>query len=180
MSDLELFQHTDLLNKVGNLWLSGTKDPSKISKQLKITRVDAMDLIEEWKSVILSDKDVKERAKEALHEFDKSNDKIVAELWVIAEESNDFKIRNTALKSISDIQARHLELFQKAGLYDDSVLADELAANEEKFQIIAEILRDVTSRCPNCRLEVARRLSDATGQTEGVPTNVIDVEVVSD
>ncbi len=59
-------------------------------------------------------------------------------------------------------------MLQKAGLYDDAALGDELAEMEEKQQILINILKEVTADCSHCKTEVARRLSKVTGRVEPI------------
>jgi hypothetical protein len=67
-----------------------------------------------------------------------------------------------------------MEMLQKAGLLDNEEIGARIAESEEKQEILVGILRDVTSKCPNCRKEVASRLSRISGTVE--PIHIISVD----
>ena len=46
-----------------------------------------------------------------------------------------------------------------------------------KQEVLVKILKEVTSTCPKCKLEVAKRLSQITGVVEAV---VIDGDAAND
>jgi len=47
-------------------------------------------------------------------------------------------------------------------------LADELLETERKQEILMSILKEVTSDCSHCKVEVAKRLSEVTGKVEPI------------
>jgi hypothetical protein len=47
---------------------------------------------------------------------------------------------------------------QKAGMLSDAAMGDELAAMEEKHEILIGILKKVSAGCNRCKMEVAREL----------------------
>lgn len=80
---------------------------------------------------------------------------------------------NATLKNIADWDAKRVDYLQKAGLYDQGGLGDELAEREEREQQILQILRN--DLCPDCARVVRDKLTRLTGKVEG---EVIDVEHV--
>lgn len=165
----------ETMDAIARLWVTGTRNPTTIAKQLKMKRSEVLEYIEEYKEVVRNDSETKERAKEALHEADVALSLVVEESWAIVNAPGvDDKVKATVLKNIADIEVKRVETLQKAGLYDDAALGDELAEMEEKQQILVDILKEVTAHCDNCKFEVARRLARVTGKAEPV---VVDAEL---
>lgn len=175
--EIELLDRYEQINKVAQMYIKGTTSPTVIARELSIKRAEALTLIEEWKEIARNNDDVKEQATEALQQGIQHYSMIVERLWETVEQSDDaddYKTKNSVLKNIADIEAKKIDMLQKAGLYDDASLGDELAEMEEKQAILISILKDVTSTCDHCKIEVARRLSKITGKAEPV---IIDGEV---
>jgi len=59
-------------------------------------------------------------------------------------------------------------MLQEVGLLDNAELATQIAETEKKQEILVKILKEVTSGCSKCKLEVAKRLSQITGIVEPV------------
>lgn len=172
-NEIELLDRYERVNAVAQLYIKGTTNPTAIAKQLGIKRAEAVGLIDEWKEIARNNEDVKGQASEALQAGIQHYSLIVEKMWETVEQADfadDIKTKNAVLKNIADIEAKKIDMLQKAGLYDDAALGDELAEMEEKQQILVDILKEVTSGCDNCKLEVARRLSKVTGNP--VPMNV--------
>lgn len=167
----------DEMNKVVTLHLEG-RNPSWIAKNLGVQRKDVLNYIDEFKQIAKDDSLLRARAQEVVHEFDQQHNRIISSLWEVVEEaeqaSDGLKTRATALKSLSDISAKRVEVLQKSGLLSDAALGDEMAEIEEKQEKLVAILREVTAHCNKCKTEVSRRLAAATGKVE--PINVIEVQ----
>jgi hypothetical protein len=181
-TEIALIEQYDLMDKMAVIWLKGEKNPTTIAKKLNIPRKDVLVLIEEFKEIARNDEGVKHRASEALREADESLNLIVKRSWETVEQADDagdLKTKATVLKNIADVENKRVEMLQKAGLYDDAALGDELAEMEEKQQMLIAILKEVTADCAHCKVEVARRLSRVTGKAEPmVMATVIEGEVV--
>lgn len=179
--EIALTERFDTMDKIANLWLKGERNPTVIARELGMKRAEVLTYIEEFKEIARNDEEVKNRAREALQEADKSLDLVIQRSWETVEQVDtisDFKTKATVLKNIADIEGKRVEMLQKAGLYDDAALGDELAEMEEKQQILISILKDVTSNCEHCKFEVARRLTKVTGKVEQVGS-VIEGEVIN-
>ncbi len=177
MSEVALVDAFDRMDKMANLWLKGERNPTTIARLLGMKRAEVLTLIEEFKTIARNDEEVKHRAKEALHEADESLNMVVRRSWELveqADDASDLKTKATVLKNIADIEGKRVDMLQKAGLYDDAALGDELAEMEEKQQILIGILKEVTADCSHCKFEVARRLSKVTGKVESVAVEVIE------
>jgi len=182
-NEIALIDQYARMDKMANLWLKGERNPTAIAKQLGLKRAEVLSLIEEFKQIARNDEEVKHRAKEALHEADESLNMVLKRSWETVEQADDagdLKTKATVLKNIADVEGRRVDMLQKAGLYDDAALGDELAEMEEKQQMLIAILKEVTADCSHCKIEVARRLSKITGRAETVSVvQVIEGEVTN-
>ncbi len=179
--ELEPYDRIELVFQVSQLYLKGTTNPTHISKALGVTRVQALDLLDEYKAILHNSPDIREQAKDTLQQAVLAYAEITKRMWEAVEEAEtagDTKTKATTLKSLADIHAREVELLQKAGLYDDSVLGDQLAEAEDKQTQIMAMIREVSAHCPNCKFEIARRIGKITGHAEGVILDVVEAEVV--
>jgi len=166
----------DKVHEVIKYHLEG-RNATWIAKNTGVARKDVLNYVEQFKSVAKDDDLLRARAQEVVHEFDGQHNRIISELWDVVEEAtdkNDLKTRATALKSLSDISAKRVEVLQKSGLLSDAALGDEMAEIEEKQEKLVAILREVTAHCNKCKVEVARRLADVTGKVE--PITIVEPE----
>ena len=171
--DIELLDRYEQINKVAQMYIKGTTNPTTISKELGIKRAEAISLIEEWRDIARGNDDIREQAAEALQAGIQHYSMIVERFWETVEQADvaaDYKTKNAVLKNIADVEAKKIDMLQKAGLYDDAAMGDEIAEMEEKQAILVSILKEVSANCDHCKLEVARRLSKVTGKAE--PVNV--------
>lgn len=169
-SDLEVANHFDQMNRVVEELLKGN-NPTAISKTLGIKRVEVLDHIETWRGLVRSDNSIRERAKEALGAADQHYAMIINRSWETVEQADaaaELRTKAQALKLVADVEAKRIEMLQKAGLLENNELGDQLVETERKQEILMNILRDVTSNCDHCKFEVARRLSEASGRIEAV------------
>lgn len=164
--ELTLRDHADLLDKVGKAWIE-KRNPTAIARELKISRKEVLEIIEEFRDVAKNSKELQDRAIDALHEYDATLNRVIEEYWAIykgAEEKNAV----TILKNVADVERQRVETLQKAGLYSDSAIGDELAEMEAKAQAIKELLKEVASTHPETRLMIQQGLMRIFGQPEGV------------
>jgi bacterioferritin (cytochrome b1) len=169
--EIELLDRYEQINAVAQMYIKGTTNPTTIAKELGIKRAEALDLIAEWRDIAKSNDDIREQASEALQAGIQHYSMIVERFWETVEQADtnqDYKTKNAVLKNIADVEAKKIDMLQKAGLYDDASIGDELAEMEEKQAILVSILKEVTSNCDHCKIEVARRLSKVTGKAEPV------------
>jgi hypothetical protein len=158
------------MNQVVQAHLKGD-NPTQIARITGFKRVEVLRYLEEWQDIARNDKTIKARAQEALTSMDEHYAMIIRELWETLEQAdmnNDLRTKTSILKNLADIEGKRVDLLQKAGLLDNQDLGNEVVEMERKHEILISILREVTSDCPNCKTEVARRLSQVTGQTETI------------
>lgn len=171
MSDeIELADKFDRMNSVVEELLKGS-NPTQISKQLGMKRVEVLESLQTWRGLIQSDQGIRERAKEALAGADQHYAMLIKRAWETVEQAdmnNQLNIKASSLKLIADIESKRIDMLQKAGLLEDNEMAEKILDNERKQEILTGILRDVTSKCNHCKVEVARRLGQVTNKVEVV------------
>jgi len=167
-SEVELITaHLDTMNEVVSLYLRGENE-SHISKSLKMSRQRVVGFLQEWRGMVADNSAIRSRAHEALASTDVHYSALIAKAYEVmdgADQLNGTAALNSksgAIKLIADMEAKRIELLQKAGMLDNNDLAEQVAASEEKQEILEGILKDVVSKCNNCKTEVMSRLSSAT------------------
>jgi hypothetical protein len=170
MSELELADRWERINKVVDLFLKGTTNPNQIARVTGFKRTDVQDYLNEWRSVIQSDRQIQMRAREALAGADKHYSMLIEEGWdVISQSGNqgDLSKKTAGIKLVADIQQKQIDMLQKAGLIEDSEVAEQIIETERKQEILVKILKEVVSDCSHCKKEVFTRLEQVTGKAEG-------------
>jgi len=170
MSNLEPLDHFDHMNRVIEKLLMGA-NPTEISKDLGLKRAEVLDYIDEWKKLVRTDNGVRERAKEALAGADQHYAMIINRAWETVEQADSnqqYNIKTQALKLIADTEQKRMDMLHKAGVLEDNELANQMLETERKQEILVRILKEVTSDCDRCRVEVARRLSQVTDRAEEI------------
>lgn len=173
MSEIEKSDRMVLMDRiVSDYILKGVNSATTIAKSLGIPRKHVVLLQEEWKIIASNDEGVKMRARELLTEMDKAYDQVIAGLWDAADEAEDSRAKTGALKAIADVIAKRQETLQKAGLYDDAAVGDEMALVEEQMQQITELLKTIAQKYPEVRMDIMQGLSKIFEKPVGVPDAV--------
>jgi hypothetical protein len=173
MSEIEVAGQFDQMNKVVEELLKGNT-PAQIARNLELTRVQVDTHIKTWKVFVHDNNAVRERAKEALAGADEHYNMLIKEAWKTVEQADAqeaLNVKSQTLKLIADIEAKRIDMLNKAGVLEDNSMADQILETERKQDILVGILKDVTSNCDHCKWEVSRRLSQVTGQLEAVEVN---------
>jgi hypothetical protein len=170
MSEIELADHFDRMNKVVSESLKGS-NPTQIASITGIKRAEVLDLIEEWKGVVKNDSSIRDRAKEALVGADEHYNMLIKEAWRTVEQADvadALNVKSGTLKLIADIEAKRIGMLQAVGVLENTEIASQIAETERKQEILVKILKEVTSACPKCKMDVAKRLSQISGVVEPV------------
>ena len=171
--ELEVAGQFDQMNRVVEELLKGNS-PAAIARSLELTRVQVDNYIDAWKGFVHDNKAIRDRAKEALAGADEHYSMLIKEAWRTIEQADlqdALNVKSQTLKLIADIEAKRIDMLNKAGVLEDHSMADEILESERKQELLVGILRDVTSSCEKCKWEVSRRLSEVTGQVEAVIIN---------
>lgn len=170
MVEIELADHFDRMNRVISELLKGNS-ATQIATITGFQRKEVVELIDEWKNVIKNDSTARDKAKEAITGADQHYSMLIKEAWKTVEDADQagqLNVKATALKLIADIESKRIGMLQEVGLLDNAEIASQIAETEHKQEILVKILKEVTSTCPKCKLEVAKRLSQITGIVEPV------------
>jgi hypothetical protein len=171
MSELELADRWENINKVAEEFLKGNTNPTLIAKALDMKRIDVIDYLDEWRMVVRSDKQVQIRAREALVGADQHYSMLIKEAWDVVNEAgntNQLSQKTAALKLISDVQQKQIDMLQKAGMLDNHEMAEKILETETRQEVIVGVIREVVSDCDHCRIEVAERLAKISDKAEAI------------
>ena len=170
MSELELADRWEKINKVVDIFLKGTTNPMQIARATGFKRTEVQEYLDEWRSVIQSDRQVQIRAREALSGADRHYSMLIEEGWDVINQSTtlgDLSKKTAGIKLVADIQQKQIDMLQKAGLIEDSEMATQIIETERKQELLVKILKEVVADCSNCKKEVFKRLEEITGKAEG-------------
>ena len=168
--EVEVADKFERMNRVVEELLKGN-NPSQIAKQLEMKRAEVLEVLDTWRGLMQSDNGIRERAKEALAGADQHYAMLINRAWETVEQADvnsDLRTKATALKLIADIEGKRIDMLQKAGLLENNELSAQLMETERKQDLLVSILKEVTSNCNHCKVEVARRLSQVTNQVQEV------------
>ena len=163
-----LVQHLDEVNKVVEKYLQGS-EPTQISKELALPRQKVVAHIKEWQSMATDNAAIRARAKEALVAADTHYNKLISKAYEVIDEASttaNLSAKTSAIKLVLDIEARRIDMLQKAGLLENKELAEEMLEIERKQDVLVGILRDIAAEYPQIRDEIMRRLSAVSKEQE--------------
>lgn len=170
-----LIEHLDQVNKVVEEYLKGN-DPTQISKELDMPRQKVVGYINEWRAMAADNAAIRARAKEALVGADTHYNKLISKAYEVIDDATttaNLSAKTSAIKLVLDIEARRIDMLQKAGLLENKELAEEMIEIERKQEVLVGILKDIASEYPQIRDEIMRRLS-AISREQEVMTVVVD------
>jgi transposase-like protein len=165
---LELADGFEQMNKVVSEFIKGN-NVNAIAKQFDLKPVQVSNMLNTWRELMHGDNGIRERAKEALGAADQHYSMVIQEAWKTVKQADDqdaLNVKSQALKLIADVESKRIDMLQKAGVIEKNEMSDQILETERKQEVLVGILRDVTSSCPNCKQEVARRLSSVTNKVE--------------
>lgn len=169
-TEIDLPQHMDRMNTVVEKLLQG-HSATQIATLTGYNRKEVVELIDEWKNIVHNDNTTRDRAKEAISGADQHYAMLIKEAWKTVEDADQagqLSVKSGALKLIADIEAKRIGMLQSVGVLENNELASQVAEAERKQDVLVGILKEVTSSCPKCKMEVAKRLSQITGMVEPI------------
>lgn len=178
MNEIEPSIHFDKMNNVVEELLKGSS-ATQIASITGYSRKEVIEYIDEWKSVVHNDSGIRDRAKEAISGADQHYAMLIKEAWQTvrdADTQGQLNVKAGALKLIADIETKRIAMLQSVGVLENNEIASQIAETERKQEVLVEILKKVTAVCPNCKIEVAKRLSQITGIVE--PIEIIEAKDV--
>jgi len=177
MSEIEPAVHFDRMNKVVEELLKGNS-ATQIATATGFSRKEVLEFIEEWKSVVHNDSNIRDRAREAISGADQHYAMLIKEAWKTvedADQSGQLSVKAGALKLIADIETKRIAMLQSVGVLENTQIASQIAETERKQEILVGILKETTASCPKCKMDVAKRLSQITGVVEAIVIQDADV-----
>jgi hypothetical protein len=165
---VELADHFEQMNKVVAEFIKGN-NVNQIAKSFGMKPLQVNQMLSNWRELMQGDTGIRERAKEALGAADQHYSMIIKEAWATVEQANEqdaLNIKAQALKLVADVEGKRIDMLQKAGVLERNEMANQILETERKQEVLVGILRDVTASCPNCKQDVARRLSEVTNRVE--------------
>jgi hypothetical protein len=160
-AEIEIVKHLDEVNRVVEEYLKGN-DPTKISKTLDLPRTRVVAHLNEWKTMASANDAIRARAKDALVGADAHYTKLIQQAYEVIEDAStsaNLGAKTAAIKLVMDIEARRIDMLQKAGLLENKELAEEMIEIERKQEVLVGILRDIASTHPEVRDLIMQRLS---------------------
>lgn len=157
-------------DKAVALYLKGNREAA-IAREMGIPKKEVSAYIKSFHDYAKNSEMLQERGLQVVQEFDHQQDYIIRELVNTIEEADnagDYKTKGVLLKTLSDVQRARVDTMQKAGMLSDAALGDELADMEHKHEVLIGILKEVSSTCNRCKVEVARKLAALTGKPEPI------------
>ena len=160
-AEIEIVRHLDEVNRVVEEYLKGN-DPTRISKTLDLPRTRVVAHLNEWKAMASANDAIRARAKDALVSADAHYTKLIQQAYEVIEDATttaNLPAKTTAIKLVMDIEARRIDMLQKAGLLENKELAEEMIEIEKRQEVLVGILRDIASTHPEVRDLIMQRLS---------------------
>lgn len=174
VAHIEDAEYYEQMNLVVEAMLKGETNPTTLARELGMTRKEVLNFMDEWRSIAANNPDIQARAREAMTAMDKHFDLIIKEMWaVVNDHMTDVKTKASTLKSIADVESKRQESLQKAGLYDDNAMAEEIAKMEEKSEQIHIMFQEVAQKYPQTRAFIQERLARIFGDST-VPSGESD------
>ena len=170
MSEIELSEHFDRMNRVVEELLKGST-PTQIATTTGIQRKEVLELIDDWKDVVHNDSNIRDRAREAISGADQHYAMLIKEAWKTVEDADtqgQLNVKSGTLKLIADIETKRIAMLQSVGILENNEMASQILETERKQEMLVGILKEVTSSCNHCKIEVAKRLSQITGLVEPI------------
>jgi len=166
-------EHLDQVNKVVSEYLKGN-DPTQISKELDLPRQKVVGFIKEWQHMAADNAAIRARAKEALVAADTHYSHLIRKAYEVIDDATtlgNLNAKTSGIKLVLDIEAKRIEMLQKAGLLENKELAEEMMEIERKQEILKQILLDIASDHPEIRDKIMIRLSEIS--RDGEATTVV-------
>lgn len=163
------------MEEVSKLSIQGFNE-TQIAKETGLQRKVVVELLREYREILRDDEASRERARDALNAMDQHYNILIKKTWDTINEIEEqiqerpshqlIAQKLSAVKTLSDLEAKRVDALQKAGILDANDLGEELAELERQRDIIVNILRK--DLCQDCKKKTARSLADVTGQAEVV------------
>lgn len=175
-TELDIQRWAEKQGEVVSMWARGFKQ-IEIMRQTGLTKAQTDEMLADYKQYALQDRVLREMSRETLIKTRQHYDDILEQMYratAEAEANGDYKVQLDGLKKIADIEKQRVDFMQKAGMLADNEIGTQLAEQEQKQQILVDILRNIAKKYPDVGTEIMGELSKVTGRVEGVPSERAD------
>ena len=145
---------------------------NQIAKKLSLPRRRVDEHIADWRASNLGGAHIKNRVEELLATMDEHFGSLIVELRktldVIDEHESSPQLlaqRTAAIKAMSEVEGKRIDMLQKAGLLDAADLGNEIAETEAKVAGVMDIIKEVSLKCEHCGPIIKERLSALAGES---------------
>lgn len=154
--------HLLKLDDVVTEYLKGST-PQQIAATTHMAVATVNNYLREWRGMAANSDIIRGRATIALNNADRHYDKLIKKAYGVledAEQANSLSQRGATIKLIADMEAKRIDLLQKAGLLENSDMAAKVMETERKQAIVVDILKNTVGGCNRCRPIVQQKLSE--------------------
>ena len=188
--DLERYEPEDRLALANDIIVDYAKSNkiADIARRYNLKQADVRTVIKEYRESLKGNREVSERGMELAHSLDLHFGELVRETQGTLKEIDDaldeasvkekaslLGQRLSAIKLISDIESRRVDVMQKAGLLQDDAIVTQMEEQEEQMQQVLQIVKRVTERYPELAKEIALEIATLTGEAQ---SELVEGEVV--
>jgi hypothetical protein len=142
------------------------KKPGEIARATGLTIPEVSRIINEWRSLASDDRAVRARAKEVVAGADSHFGDLISTAYEVLSSIDEEMQMSGVTAQIADLEVKRFNMLRDLGVLTNQEEAEAYAKMEQDHEILEGILRDVVFKCDNCKMEVARRLSQITGLPE--------------
>lgn len=157
-------KHLIKMDKVVTEYLKGN-NVDEISRVTGISVRQVGVLLKEWRGLAANNEAMKARALLALKGADVHYDKLIKKAYEVmedAEVAQSLSQRISSIKLIADMEARRIDLLQKAGALEDTDISKQIVETERKQAILMDVLKNTVGPCKRCRPIVQEKLAEVT------------------
>lgn len=172
------------MNAVVELYIQNV-NPTKISRQLGLRRVDVLAHIDEWKRTAVGSEAMKDRVDELISSMDSHYSLLIQKAYEIVTEvdrplDDEEKKKETmtrsqmlsqkkgALDLIAKLEKDRIDILQKSGLLEAADVGDQLVEMEQKYDRVMDLLEE--HLCGECTTKILGPLqNEFTGNVVVVP-----------
>lgn len=157
-------KHLIKMDKVVTEYLKGS-NPEEIGKTIGMSTRQVGILLKEWRGLAANNEAMKSRALLALKGADVHYDKLIKKAYDVmedAEVAQSLSQRLASIKLIGDMEARRIDLLQKAGALEDTDISKQIVETERKQAILMDVLKNTVGPCKRCRPIVQEKLAEVT------------------
>lgn len=153
-----------------------SRDKNYIQSQTGVPPAAQKKIIAEFNEYSRNDLYTQQRGREIVGQVDQHFSSLISQLYSVVDEADmnsDYKIKASTLKMIAELEAKRVDVLQRAGVLSAQSVGDEVAQTAIKHKKILDLLKSIAAKDKNIAREIAEGIADIEGQ-------VISVRVVEE